>query len=265
MARAIGSAFVSATSRHMLYGLAPSRVVSRSARPPIACTAGSSANVSSSSAASAVDSICGRWLTHAHTSSCRAGSISITRAPNRSTSPIQLPLDVASPILCGREEPCGSAEQVALGERSAAGLFAGHRVPRQKFCSSRLVEELLCAMDDFQLGRADIGYELVFTEYRSQAFHPIKDWQHWRGEDDYVCDVWLLNSFAVFEDAVDRSHAQSSFELTRARVPAENFAGEVVEGLEGEADRGSDQACADDQKLHGLLSRRCVNERAFAP
>src|ERR1700722_1135044 len=79
---ASGLVLLSATSRHMLYGLAPRRVISRSARPPMARMSAASPNSSSSNALMAVDTICGRWLTHAQRTSCRSASRSIVLLPN---------------------------------------------------------------------------------------------------------------------------------------------------------------------------------------
>ena len=137
-ASAISGPLAWAMSRHMEYGLAPRRVISRRARPPMARTSGASPKRSSSMALKAVDRNWGRWLTQAQISSCLAARISMVRQPKRPPSP-----PLGGQGMSGElgEEPDRFVEEMRVGVRRAADFFARHGVSRKKAGLAGAAEE----------------------------------------------------------------------------------------------------------------------------
>ena len=145
---------------------------------------GSAPKVSSSSAASAVESICGRWLTQAQISSCRAGSRSMVRAPNFATHSRHSVSSAKELTPAGREEPHRVLEERRFGERRAAGLLARHGMAGQEARRAGLVVELRRQLGDLHLGAANVGDELVFAEQRREPLHPVEDGEHRPGQHE---------------------------------------------------------------------------------
>ena len=145
-AAAMASVLVWAMSRHIEKGLAPRRVISRRARPPTSFSSGASPTSSSSSALSAVAANCGRWLTHATSSSWRCGSRSMRSRTHRNNPLAPVPrkrrgLLRPLPRRNIREEPHRAAKKIRIAQFCAAALFPRHRMTRQKSRALRRIEQ----------------------------------------------------------------------------------------------------------------------------
>src|SRR5438046_1613252 len=115
--------FVSTTSRHIPYGLAEMRVISRNARPPASRRDTSSPNSSTRDAANPVVSICGKWLIQPQMRSCSATSIVSISAPIFAMQTRNSPIKPSS--IFWPED--GATNQVAPWKRSGAAISTPDR------------------------------------------------------------------------------------------------------------------------------------------
>ena len=152
----------------------------------------------------------------------------------------------------GGEEPHGGFEEAGFGEGGSAGLLAGHGVAGEELRLVGAVVEGGGEVGDGGLGAADVGEELVGLEDGGEALHPVEDGQDGDGEEDDVGGFEGLHAGGgVVDDLIDGSELVGGVALFGVGVDAGDGAGEL-DGAQGEADRGADQARSDDDDTFHL-------------
>ena len=190
-------------------GLEPAtRVVSRKLGPTSGIRSESPLSAAAASAARALATTCGRWLTVAIRRSWRAGVDRLRAGAEAGDGALQAVVEDAAGALCRGQVPAGALEEVRAGVLDPGGLGAGQRVAAD--------EALVAAErgDQLALGRADVGDHGLRAAGRQRRARLLGQRRHRAGAEDE------LGALAGLRD-----RAGGAVERAQLDAPARSVAG----------------------------------------